>query len=174
GRLFYLSSFNQLRINTTDGGVPTDTVNSYVNSVAGSVSTRLHPNGDLLFVAGRNANHVMSFRIEGAGDNTSATSVSLVPASGIYTNILALDHAGNFLYASNGQSRNIATMSVAADTGVLTFMGVQPDNTLGSTGRIVGMAMYDTGVVEPPPPPEPTPAERAQAMIEIINAHQPP
>ena len=174
GRLYFLSSFNQLRINTTQNGVPLETVTSPVNSVAGSVNTKLHPNGEILFVAGRTANHVMSFRISGTGETTTASTVSLVPAAGSYTNILALDHAGGYLYASNGQSRNIATMNVAEDTGVLTFLNIQPQNTLGSTGRIVGMAMYDTGVVEPPPPPEPTPAERAQAMIEIINVHQPP
>jgi 6-phosphogluconolactonase len=173
GRLFFLSSFNQLRINTTDNGIPTETVTSPVNSVAGSVHSRLHPNGEYLFVAGRSANQVMSFKISGTGDTTSASAVSLASAGGIYTNILALDHAGKFLYASNGQSRNIATMSVTADTGVLTFLSIQAENTLGMTGRIVGMALYDTGAVEPPPPSQ-TPAERVQAMIDLINSHDPP
>ena len=44
------------------------------------------------------------------------------------------------LYVANRLSRNITTFSVNTGTGALTSLGVQPGNTLGTTGAINGIA----------------------------------
>jgi uncharacterized protein (TIGR03437 family) len=55
-----------------------------------------------------------------------------------------------FLFAANGNSRNLTTFSVNATTGVLASVSTQSAGALGASGRLTGMAYL------PPPPPCPT------------------
>ncbi|MEJ7623641.1 MAG: carboxypeptidase regulatory-like domain-containing protein, partial [Pyrinomonadaceae bacterium] len=52
---------------------------------------------------------------------------------------LVTNQTGTFLYAANGNSRNLTTYSANPTTGVLTNSGVQPLDTLGTTGRLTGI-----------------------------------
>jgi len=61
-------------------------------------------------------------------------------AGGSGTNALALPPDGAHLIAANGDSRNLTVFQVAASTGALTSLGVQPTNTLGTSGIVTGVA----------------------------------
>jgi hypothetical protein len=81
---------------------------------------------------------------------------------------LALTPDGAFLVAANGDSRNLTVFDVNPATGGLTFVGVQGANTLGSTGRITGIAF---AAVVPPFIDEPfsglTPVIKAVHITEL-------
>jgi hypothetical protein len=82
------------------------------------------------------------YRINGSGLSTTLAAVSGSPfaAGGTFTDVLALNQSGAFLFAANGNSRNITSYAVDPATGALQGVGIQPPDTAGSTGRITGMA----------------------------------
>lgn len=143
GRLFLANGFSgQLRVFTTANGIPTAVVgNPFASGLSQAVHGLLHPNG-FYMVADRGGNRVGVYQISGSGSGTTLASVPGSPfaAGGTFTDVLALNQTSTFLFAANGDSRNITTFSVNPSTGALTALGTQPANTLGATGRLVGMA----------------------------------
>ena len=169
GRLFLVDANNRLRTYATDSGIPAESAAGPVNALAGPIDTVMHPNGQYVFVVGRLANHVASFQLTGSGSLTQPVNVSMLPTGASFSNILAIGRGGAHLFVSNSQSRSLTTMSVDGGTGVLGLINIQPANTLGATGRLVGMALYEEVLVQTN-----TPAESIQQMIDTINGYDPP
>jgi 6-phosphogluconolactonase (cycloisomerase 2 family) len=154
GRVFLANfSSNQVRAFTTSGGVPSPVLsNPFTAGLTQATHGLLHPNGFYL-VADRIGNRVGVYRISGSGSGTTLAAVSGSPFSsgGSLTNILALNQSGAFLFAANGDTRNLTTFSFNAATSALTSPETQPANTLGAAGRLSGLAY--AGQPQPPSPP---------------------
>lgn len=154
GRLFVANqAANQVRAFTTSGGLPSPALsNPFTSGLTQASHGLLHPNGYYL-VADRIDDRVGVYRISGSGSGTTLSAVSGSPfaAGGSLTNILALNQSGAFLFAANGDTRNLTTFSLNAATSALTSLGTQPANTLGAAGRITGLAY--AGQPQPPSPP---------------------
>jgi hypothetical protein len=149
GRLFLANSTSQVRAFTTSSGVPSPVLgNPFASGLSLGVSGVVHPAGHYI-VADRSGsgNRVGVYRITGSGSSTTLAAVSGSPfgSGGSYTQVLALNRAGNFLFAANGNSRNLTTYSVDGVTGALNGVSLQPVDTVGAAGRITGMA-YAPGV----------------------------
>ncbi|MGH7185140.1 MAG: IPT/TIG domain-containing protein, partial [Pseudomonadota bacterium] len=137
---------NQVRAFTTASGIPTAVSgNPFTSGLTQAVHGLLHPSGFYL-VADRSGNRVGVYRISGSGSATTLAAVSGSPfaAGGSFTNVLALNQAGTFLFAANGDSRNLTTFGINPTSGVLTALNTQPANTLGASGRLTGMAYLPT------------------------------
>jgi 6-phosphogluconolactonase (cycloisomerase 2 family) len=143
GRLFLTNSGTaQVRAFTTTAGVPAGVAgNPFTSGVSGGWHGVLHAAG-FYMVADRGGNRVGVFQIAGSGAATTLAAVTGSPfaAGGTFTDVLALNPAGTFLYAANGNSRNITVFAVNSATGALSNPVTQPADTLGTTGRITGMA----------------------------------
>jgi 6-phosphogluconolactonase (cycloisomerase 2 family) len=143
GRLFSVNfNANQVRAFTSAAGVLTGAAgNPFPSGLTEGVHGVLHPAGFYL-VADRNGNRVGVYRIAGSGAATTLTAVTGSPfaAGGTFTDVLALTRDGGLLVAANGDSRNLTVFRVDPATGRLTSLGVQPVNTLGTTGRLTGLA----------------------------------
>jgi len=143
GRLFTSSAYDgRLRAFTTSGGAPTAVSGSpFTSSLTVGVHGVLHPAGFYL-VADRSGNQVGVHRILGSGSATTLVPVSGSPfaAGGTETHILALTRNGGFVFAANATSRNITTFAMDTDTGFLISQSTQVADTLGTSGRLTGMA----------------------------------
>ena len=143
GRLFVSNAVvNQVRVFITSGGVPSPVLgNPFASGLTVGVHGVLHPAGYYL-VADRIGNRVGMYRIDGSGPSTTLTAAVGSPfaAGGTFTNALALNQSGAFLFAANGISRNITSYEVDTVTGAVQGVSIQPPDTAGSTGRITGMA----------------------------------
>ncbi len=145
GRLFVINSRQALtRVYTTANGIPAQvTASPFANGLTSFASKgEIHPNGNFLMLADRTNNRVGVYQISGAGAATTLAAVSGSPfATGGTSSItLTFNENGNFLFVSNGTSRNITTFTVNPTTGALTDRIVQPANTLGAAGLINGIA----------------------------------
>lgn len=145
GRLFHANYNSQtVRAYTTAGGIPTAVAGSPFSSPSTiqQVYAVLHPNQNFYYIADRAVNRVVAYQISNSG---AATTLSLVAGSpfasgGSFTNSLVFNGKGNYLFASNGSSRNLTTYSVNSGTGVLTTLNIQPANTNGTLGHLSGIA----------------------------------
>ncbi|HMV86365.1 MAG TPA: putative Ig domain-containing protein [Blastocatellia bacterium] len=149
GRLF-LTNYNtgQMRAFSTAAGIPSAVSgNPFTSGLTQTVYSVLHPNGFYL-VADRSGNRVGVYQISGSGAATTLTAIAGSPfaSGGTLTDVLALNQSGAFLFAANGSSRNLTTFSVNATTGVLTALGTQPADTLGTSGRLTGMGYFQANV----------------------------
>lgn len=146
GRLFSANfSTGGLRVFTTMSGVPSAaTGNPFASGLSQPIDGVLHPNEQFYFASDNGGNQIGSFQIGGTGAATTLTAVAGSPfASGSsYTNSLITNQAGTFLFTANGFSRNLTTYSVNPTNGVLTNIGIQPANTLGTSGVLAGIAYY--------------------------------
>lgn len=142
GRLFITNiNASQVQAYTTSGGVPTGvTGNPFPSGLGGAVFAQLHPAGYYL-AAGRSTGQVGVFRIAGAGAATTLTAAAGSPftSGGSGTNGLAVDDGGGFVFAANATSRNLSTFAMDPATGALSGVGLQPIDTIGSTGRVGGV-----------------------------------
>ena len=142
-RFFTVNSNNDLRAFTTANGIPSPVAG---NPFASGLSQRrfgiVHPSQNFYMVAGNSGNNVGVYHISGSGASTTLTAVagSPFPTGGTTANNLAFNRTGTFLYVGNRLSRNLTTFSVNTTTGVLGNRQVQPNNTLGTTGAINGIA----------------------------------
>jgi hypothetical protein len=140
GRLFmanYLSG--RVSALTTASGVPADvTGNPFPSGLSQAVSGVVH-RGGFYMVADQVGNRVGVYETGGSGTATTLSAVSGSPfaTSGSLTGSLALTRDGGLLVAANGASRNLTVFRVNGKTGELTIVGVQPQDTIGTTG-IVG------------------------------------
>jgi 6-phosphogluconolactonase (cycloisomerase 2 family) len=143
GRLFSANyTSNQVRGFTTSSGIPTGVSgNPFTSGLIEAIHGVLHPDGYYM-VADRGGNQVGVYAIGGTGSASTLTAVSGSPfaSGGLFTDVLALSHTAEFLFAANGDSRNITTYTVNSGTGELSGASTQPVNTLGTSGRITGMA----------------------------------
>jgi hypothetical protein len=131
-----------IRVFTTSAGIPTPVTGSPFNSAMSQRRDALiHPNGSFYVVAGNSGNNVGVFQIGGTGAGTTLVPVagSPFPAGGATANVVAINEAGTHLYLGNRLSRNLTRYSMDTTTGVLTNLGIQPSNTMGSTGFISGI-----------------------------------
>ena len=142
GRLFIANALaGQVRVFTTTSGVPSAVSgNPFTSGLTGAVQGLIHPNGFYLVADGL-GNRVGVYRVNGSGSSTTLTAVAGSPfaAGGTFTDVLALNQAGTFLFAANGDTRNVTTFSVNGATGALTLLSTQPANTLGTAGFISGL-----------------------------------
>jgi hypothetical protein len=99
-------------------------------------------------VADRQGNQVGVYGIAGTGAATTLAAVTGSPfaAGGSFTDVLALSSGGTFLFAANGNSRNLTRFAVDPATGMLSGATTQPAHTLGSSGRITGLAYSPSAV----------------------------
>lgn len=146
---FFAADFNsnQVRAFTTASGIPTAvTGNPFVSGLTSAVDGVLSPNENFYYVADRDGNRVGAYQIAGSGASTTLTAVSGSPfaSGGTFTHALVFNTSGSFLFAANGNSRNITTYSANRTTGVLTFNNVQAANTLGTAGRLTGIDYLPT------------------------------
>ena len=146
GRLFMGNGFaGQLRGFTSAGGVPGAVAgNPFTSALFEQTDGVLHPNEQFYFVADRTGNQVGAYQIGGTGGATTLTPVAGSPfaSGGNASNAIAINQAGKFLFAANSLSRNLTTYVINSTTGVLLNIGVQPSNTLGTTGFLSGIAYY--------------------------------
>jgi len=137
----------QVGVFTTSSGVPTGVTGSpFVSGLTNAVDGVLSPNEMFYYVADRIGNRVGAYQIAGSGSSTTLTAVAGSPfaSSGTFTDALVFNNSGNFLFAANGDSRNITTYSADTGTGVLTFNNVQAANTLGTAGLLTGIDYLPT------------------------------
>ena len=143
GRFFSASGdTDQIVGFTTNSGIPTGVSgNPFTSGLIEAAQSIMYPTG-FYMVADRIGNQVGVYKIEGSGLATTLTAVPGSPfaSGGDFTDILALSRTTAFLFAANGDSRNITTYAVNAATGMLTISTTQPVNSLGNSGRINGMA----------------------------------
>jgi hypothetical protein len=158
GRLFGMAfSSNQIFAFTTASGVPTPvTSNNVASGQSGVDHGLLHPGGFFISTA-RSSNNVGVFRIAGTGAATTLTAVAGSPfaAGGSFSTSSVTDTAGTVVVTSNGTSRNLTTFAFNSTTGALTQTSVQPANTLGTTGRILGLAYAPMAIAASNPPAGP-------------------
>ena len=141
GRFFTSNFGDGVRVFTSSSGTLTGvTGNPFTSGLSGGVQGVLHPSG-FYMVADRSANRVGVFQIAGSGSATTLAAVSGSPFStgGTFTDAVTLAAGGAFLVAANGISRNLTTFQVNGATGVLTSLGTQSINSVGSTGLITGL-----------------------------------
>ncbi len=141
GRLFLSNiSAGTVRAFTTDNGIPTERSN-IASVLTSAVDGIVHAAG-FYIVADRIGNRVGVYKINGSGSSTSLLAVAGQPfaSGGLWTDTLALSRTGAYLYAGNGDSRNITSYRVNVSTGALSNIGTLAANALGSSGRITGMA----------------------------------
>ncbi|HEX8250026.1 MAG TPA: carboxypeptidase regulatory-like domain-containing protein [Pyrinomonadaceae bacterium] len=149
GRIFGVSTDSlmdiDVRVFTTNQGVPTlvDQESFDYRAIADGA---LHPSGKFYTFAERSFNSVQSVQIDGDGANTTLTAIfPAVAARGFSTNALVFNQAGNFLFTTNQEARNITTFNFNRETGVPTFNNVQPVGTNGD-GQAPGIAYLPTGI----------------------------
>ena len=151
GRLLMATVSDQaLRIFTTSSGVPTPVNgNPFASGLTLPIKGMLHPNEQFYFVADEADNLVGSYRISGAGSTSTLAAVSGSPfgSSGSLTNALAMNQTGAFLFAANGNSRNVTKYNVNPASGLLSNVVVQPSNTLGIAGKLSGLAYTNASMV---------------------------
>jgi uncharacterized protein (TIGR03437 family) len=145
GRLF-ASNFGagQVRVFTTSNGIPSAVSgNPFSSGLTNAIHGLLHPNG-FYIVADGSGNRAGVYQVNGAGSATTLTAVTGSPfaAGGTLTGVLALNQASTLLFAANGDSRNLTTFTVNPATGFMTSIGTQPANTIGTSGRLTGMAYF--------------------------------
>lgn len=142
GRLLLANFTNEVRAFTTASGIPTGvTGNPFASGLSTAVDGVLSPNENFYYVADRTGNRVGAYQIAFSGAATTLNAVPGTPfaSGGTLTDALVFDGGGKFLFAANGNSRNITTYNADSTTGVLTFNNVQPVNTLGTAGRLNGI-----------------------------------
>jgi hypothetical protein len=151
GRLFMATVSDQaLRIFTTSSGVPTPVSgNPFASGLTLPIKGMLHPNEQFYFVADEADNLLGSYRISGAGSTSTLAPVIGSPfgSSGSLTNGLAMNQTGAFLFAANGNSRNITKYNVNPASGLLSNLVVQAPNALGTTGKLTGLAYTNASLV---------------------------
>lgn len=146
GRL-YLANYNlnAVRVFTTAAGIPTAAAgNPFVSGLTETIHGVFHPSG-FYMVTDRNQNKVGVFKVNGTGGATTLTAVAGSPfaTNGILASVLALNSTGSLLFAVHGTSRNITTFTVNAGTGALAVVGTQAADTIGTGGRVTGLAYID-------------------------------
>jgi 6-phosphogluconolactonase (cycloisomerase 2 family) len=144
GRLLTVSAATagDMRVFTTLGGVPAAAPgNPQASGLTAATDGIFSRNENRYYAADQSGSRVGAYQISGNFDSPTLTPLTGSPVSsgGTLTNSLVMNAGGNFLYAANSTSRNITLYTVDAD-GILTFSSVQPANTLGSTGRLTGIA----------------------------------
>ena len=158
GRLLMANmTTGEVRVFTTANGIPSLTPgNPFPSGLTQATHGLVHPNGFYL-VADRGSNGTLGnrvgvYRIQGSGSATTLAAVAGSPfaVSGSLTDVLALNQSGTFLFAANGESRNLTTFRINPTTGALTLQGTQPTDTLEASGRLTGMA-YLAGASAPCP-----------------------
>ena len=159
GRLFLAnSSSGQARVFTTANGIPSAaTGNPFSTGLTAAVHGVIHPNGFYMVTdRGNNGappgNQVAVFQINGSGSGTTLNPVQQglpFASGGTTTDVLALNGAGTFLFAANGDSRNVSVFPVNSSTGILSVPAVQPGDSLGATGRLGGMAYLSSLTISP-------------------------
>ena len=168
---------NHVRAFTLAAGVPTAvTGNPFPSGLGTAVQSVRHPNG-FLMVADRSAgSKVGVFRIAGSGLATTLTPVAGSPfaAGGTFTDAVALNDSGNFLFALNGTSRNITTFSVNGSTGELTSPTTQPLNTMGASGQLTGIGYlaYSSPVTPPSTSSPSSPPVPSTVTLNAVNRHK--
>lgn len=149
GRLFSVDSVDAIRIFTSSSGALSPvTGNPFISGLTQRRFGIMHPNQNFYIVAGNTGNNVGVYQVSGSGAATTVAAVAGSPfaTGGTTANCLAITGSGNFLYVGNRISRNVTTFSVNGSTGVLTSLGVQPSNTLGSVGAINGIGYMPDAV----------------------------
>jgi len=170
GRLFTAMYYtNELRAFTTSSGIPS-AVSGNPFPIGLGLSNPLygirHPAGFYLIVGPTNSVGVYKISGTGAATTLSGVSGNPFPTGGGFSDILALTSSGSFLYTANATSRNITAFSVNTSTGALAGNGMQPVDTLGTSGTIKGLA-YAQDATPVPAGTQVFPA--SQAVVPVLN-----
>jgi len=148
GRFFAVNfSVNQVRAFTTAAGVPTAVAgNPFTSGLTSAVDGALSPNENFYAAADRSGNRIGVYQISGTGSATTLAPVAGSPfaSGGAFTDALVFNLTNTFLFAANGNSRNITKWNFNSATGVLTAQVVQPANTAGAAGLLTGIAYINT------------------------------
>ena len=145
GRLFGVDTANAIRVFTSSAGALSPVAgNPFTSGLTQRRMGIIHPSENFYMVAGNSGNNVGVFQIAGSGAATTVAPVAGSPfATGATTaNGLVTNAAGTFLFVNNRISRSITAFSVNIGSGVLTNLGSQPSNTLGSIGAINGIGYF--------------------------------
>jgi hypothetical protein len=152
GRLFGQDNAFNIRVFTSASGVLSPvTGNPFPSGMTQRRMGLIHPNGNFYIIAGNTGNNVGVFQISGSGASTTVAAVPGSPfATGATTaNVIALNQAGTFLFVGNRISRSVTTFSVNPSTGILTNLGSQSSNTLGTVGAINGVGYLPDAMAAP-------------------------
>lgn len=138
----------------TSNGIPTGaTGNPFASGLTKPVNGVIHSAG-FYMVADRGdaalvppaAAKIAVYSINGSG---TATTLAHIPGSpyvsgSTTTDELVLDRNQNFLYAAHSGTRNISTFNfISTSGGFLNAGPTQTPNTLGSSGRISGLVLFN-------------------------------
>ena len=148
GRIFVINSRQALsRVYSLADGVLTQAVASpFANGMSGFASQgKVHPNGKFFVLADRTGACVSSYEINGAGTDTTLSTVLGSPfaAGGTGTSTLVFSRSGDMVFAANGSNRNVSIFRVDAATGVLSDRQVLTANIAGSAGTLNGIDYVD-------------------------------
>ena len=148
--------------------IPPDPVTTLQAEIQSGV---LHPSGYYLTTA-RSSNNIGVFRIGGSGNTTTMAPVAGSPfaTGGAGSNISVFDTSGTLVTTAHGDSLNLGTFQFNTTTGALASLSLQPANTLGATGSIVGLSFVPFAAAPAPPPPgSPTPTPTPTAFPPSIS-----
>lgn len=142
GRLFTVTAGDgALRVFTTASGVPTAVTGSpFGTSFATFTDGELSPNEQYYVAVDSSTSQLISYAISGSGSSTTVSQASIAPAEGSTTTTFAFNAAGNRIYAINSSSRSISRLTFNQANGALSLLGYQPNNSVGSTGFLTGVA----------------------------------
>jgi 6-phosphogluconolactonase (cycloisomerase 2 family) len=112
-----------------NSGTLTELAGSPYTAGDGASSLVIHPNGRFVYVSnpGQGEDDISLFNINGNGSLTEVTRTSVLPNT--LPEFLAMDPAGNYLYAANVGSNNISVFSIDSSSGMLAAVTGSPFNT---------------------------------------------
>ena len=150
GRLFMtdFNSPNTARVYRTMSGIP-GSPGSVPSNLTAPIQGLVHPAG--FYMVADRTGQIGVYRVGGTGAAPTLTAVVGSPfaSGGAFTDGLALNQSGAFLFATNGTDRNISSFSVDVSTGALSGVSLMPVNTLGSAGMITGLVYAQPPVKVP-------------------------
>ena len=150
GRLFVANRNNTLQAFTTAAGIPTGvTGNPFPLGLTSGDDGVLHPNEQFYYVADTSGNRFGGYRIGGSGAATTLTPITGLPvtSSGTLPGGVVVNQTGAFLFGANSASRNLIKYDVNSTTGALSNPVAQAADSLGASGRVVGLAYTNASMV---------------------------
>lgn len=106
--------------------------------VSSPIALAISTNGRFLFVANNTSNMITTFQVDSSGVLTlvppTGPGTNPITSSGTGLTALALSSNGQFLYATNGTSNNVAVFRVES-SGLLTLIPPTDSNPIPTGGR---------------------------------------
>lgn len=145
GRLFTVTAGDgTLRVFTTSAGTPAAVTGSpFATSFATFVDAELSPNEQYYVAVDSSTSQLISYGISGTGAATTVAQASIAPTNASTPNAFVFNTPGSFIFAANSSSRSVSRLSFNQSNGALIWLGTLPNNAVGTTGFLAGIAYVE-------------------------------